>query len=187
MKKTSFIDSIRRFEKDTVVALNGQGSSGIDVLSRTASNIFLLSAGWILVPFLVAIFNVLQGLVLGIGLATAFLLNFLISDCLIKFVGSILSINRERPHIAHPKEIKAIGANMLGSSFPSSHIAAMVSGFVVLLHFYAFLWPVAVIVILITAWSRMYNGMHYPSDILGGAVLGFLYGRASLFLLEYFM
>ena len=33
---------------------------------------------------------------------------------------------------------------------------------------------------LLVAFSRMYVGVHYPTDVLGGAVLGILYGLAGL-------
>jgi undecaprenyl-diphosphatase len=32
--------------------------------------------------------------------------------------------------------------------------------------------PYAILYALLMAWSRMHNGMHYPSDILAGAILG---------------
>jgi membrane-associated phospholipid phosphatase len=33
-------------------------------------------------------------------------------------------------------------------------------------------------------WSRLRNGMHYPSDILAGIILGILYGYLALAILK---
>lgn len=184
MRKADFLNFTNGLEKNIIVALNSVRSSRADDFSRAISNVSLLSMAWIAIPVMVVFNNLQEGIFLGVGLATAFLLNFLISDCLIKFAGRLFSIVRIRPHIAYPKEIRTIGRSMLDSSFPSSHVAAMTGGFTVLLHFYVFIWPFAVIAVILTAWSRMRNGMHYPSDIVGGIALGTLYGYLSLFFLD---
>src|SRR5438045_5476471 len=43
-----------------------------------------------------------------------------------------------------------------------------------------FMLPLACLV----AFSRVYNGVHYPSDVLGGAIIGAGYGVAIAFALE---
>ena len=66
--------------------------------------------------------------------------------------------------------------------FPSNHAANSVVVAFVLTRFYKklnpFLWRLAVVVCI----SRMYLGKHYPSDLLGGALLGILVGLGVVFL-----
>jgi len=63
-----------------------------------------------------------------------------------------------------------------GFSFPSNHA---INNFAAAFYFYKLFpnlkYPLFITAILI-ALSRVYLGVHYPSDILGGAVLGSIYG-----------
>jgi hypothetical protein len=74
----------------------------------------------------------------------------------------------------------------MGDSFslPSSHAANWFSMTMVLLIYYRrTIWvmlPMAVLVGL----SRIYNGVHYPSDVLAGAVLGAGYSAAIIWLMD---
>ncbi|KYH33876.1 phosphatase PAP2 family protein [Neomoorella mulderi] len=63
-------------------------------------------------------------------------------------------------------------------SFPSGHTAASFSLAVVFaLNFPVLTWPLVTAAGL-TGLSRMYVGMHYPSDVLGGATVGALFAYA---------
>jgi membrane-associated phospholipid phosphatase len=63
-------------------------------------------------------------------------------------------------------------------------MASLVGGLVVLTYFYRSALPFAIVSVLIVGWSRLRNGMHYPSDILAGIMLGFLYGYLALEILK---
>src|SRR5450755_3340671 len=74
----------------------------------------------------------------------------------------------------------------LGSrnSMPSSHAANWFAGTMIcFIYFRRSLWfmlPLA----LGVSFSRIYNGVHYPSDVLAGAILGAGYGVAGIFILQ---
>jgi len=66
------------------------------------------------------------------------------------------------------------------SSFPSGHAATSFAGATVLgLLLPRFRVPLYVLAVLI-AWSRLYVGVHFPSDVLVGAVLGAGLGLGAL-------
>jgi glycosyltransferase 2 family protein len=68
-----------------------------------------------------------------------------------------------------------------GTSFPSSHTAIALAVAIALVPFLP--RPVAMVGIAYAAgvgWSRMYLGVHYPLDVLGGAGIGALAGGLVL-------
>jgi undecaprenyl-diphosphatase len=72
------------------------------------------------------------------------------------------------------------------SSFPSGHTTAVFAWIAPLLltgtTLSAFLLPVALIIALSVGWSRMHLGLHYPSDVAAGAIIG----TATAFAVRYF-
>lgn len=68
-------------------------------------------------------------------------------------------------------------------SFPSGHTITAFAGAVSLLHFYPDLAPLLLLLAACIAVSRVLLGMHYPSDVLVGAVIGSGLGYGSYLLM----
>lgn len=89
------------------------------------------------------------------------------------------ALQRPRPFLAFTDANVLIGKGK-SWSMPSSHAANWFAAAMILFIYYRkslwFMLPGA----LLVAFSRVYNGVHYPSDVLAGAILGAGYAAASV-------
>jgi undecaprenyl-diphosphatase len=82
---------------------------------------------------------------------------------------------RERPYLALAG-IRQLGVRWHGSSFPSAHAHSVWIATIMLGYYWRkLLWPM-VCFALLTCYARPYLGMHYPLDVIAGALLGILVG-----------
>lgn len=91
---------------------------------------------------------------------------------------------RPRPVIALPGAFSLTGEPAGASSFPSTHSGAKFAITIVAAwgkpRWGALLWTLT----MAASGSRVYVGMHYPSDVIAGAVIGLLVGLSLLALKE---
>ena len=156
------------------------GKGVVDYFTIFISNIpFML----IFLLFLLILIFVYEKKKLKIVLLTvllALVFHFVITEGLIKNV-----YYRERPYLAFPEMIQPLGQPFKDSSFPSSHLASTTAVLTALIYFHRKYWPAAALAILLMAFSRVHNGMHYPSDVLVGIIFGILYGLAAGYLVDW--
>jgi len=83
------------------------------------------------------------------------------------------SFDRQRPFLTYPDRITS-SADAKGHSFPSGHTSTAFS----LATSLSLSYPKWYVIVpsytfaAATAYSRMYKGVHYPSDVLGGTIVG---------------
>ena len=93
---------------------------------------------------------------------------------------------KERPYAAYPNDITLIGQTDSDTSFPSGHVALTLSVLTVLVFYYRKYWPYALIFALFMMFARIHKGMHYPIDVLFGALFGIVYGLAAVWIAKKF-
>ena len=89
-------------------------------------------------------------------------------------IGRVISTAayRARPFVAHPTGVHLFARHAADASFPSDHAtAAFAIGTAIVLR--KRWWGVVVLVAAaVLSVGRVALGLHYPSDVLGGAVIG---------------
>lgn len=111
-----------------------------------------------------------------ISFAVGVVLFYLINELTFKHILVNFIWTRTRPYIAHPDIIRAIWSQIFDSSFPSSHVASTVLILTLWVWRSSKMRVIAFVFALLVALSRVHNGMHYPTDVLAGVVLGLVYG-----------
>jgi membrane-associated phospholipid phosphatase len=130
----------------------------------------------IVLPFLFLTYNKIFGIQLGIALLSTSIFNGLAKF----YFESVRPYNLSA-------QIMAVQSNSIQETsygFPSghSHVSILVWG-LVFLHFKnMYIRFLSIFIILFTPFSRIYAGVHYPGDVIGGFSMGLI----SLVLIVYF-
>lgn len=106
----------------------------------------------------------------GLAVSFALAIDFVVVNLILKpWVG------RERPcDLTVPEDM--LLACLSDHSFPSGHTAAAFAAVVALLFCHPKAGMVALMLALLMGFSRLYLFVHYPSDVIAGALLGILFG-----------
>ncbi|MCX7940923.1 MAG: phosphatase PAP2 family protein [Endomicrobia bacterium] len=83
---------------------------------------------------------------------------------------------RQRPYEVLSDVYKLVSSG--GPSFPSSHAVNSFTAATLIMLFFRnpFYTIIAYVVAFMSAFSRIYVGVHYPSDVIFGAILGIILG-----------
>ncbi len=85
-------------------------------------------------------------------------------------------IGRDRPCSQHDLQswMRLLDGCRDSHGMPSSHATNMFGVATLLTRYYRKWWPVFFAIAAIISYTRMYLGLHFPSDVLVGAILGSL-------------
>ena len=116
--------------------------------------------------------------VAGFDMAVGIVFELLIVQIILKY-----AVNRARPWTEYEEFIgfyKQFGIRQpTDSSFPSGHTAICFCGAVSLLFSYRAKAVPAIVIAFLVALSRIYLCLHYPTDVLGGMLIGTACGIAG--------
>ena len=115
----------------------------------------------------------------GCAMATALVLYLVAGDCILKPLFA-----RPRPCDLNTS-ITMLVARPHGHSFPSGHTASGVAAAYALWLQNRKLGAPALVLAAFIAFTRLYLYVHFPTDILGGAVLGIVLGAAASAIANY--
>lgn len=94
-------------------------------------------------------------------------------------LGIKAATGRSRPFESIPGVETLVGTTV-GQSLPSGHAATSFAGAVILTYLFPRVAPAAFLLAVAIAFSRVYVGVHYPSDVLAGAALGAVVSLTAL-------
>lgn len=172
------LEAILQFDQNVLFFIQEHG------MSRWLSDLMILftklgDAGfiWIIIGLLFLIKP--QTRKVGFLIFGAMILTAVLGEVVLKNI-----FQRPRPY-AHFPSINLLVDQSTPYSFPSGHtsssfaVAYVVSRFLPRLR--VFIWPLAILV----TFSRLYLFMHYPTDILGGILLGLSCGLFVSWVYQY--
>ncbi len=114
----------------------------------------------------------------GIMAIVAMLLGLLIGELALKNI-----ICRERPCVAYPIENMIVDIPH-SYSFPSGHTCSSVAAATIMFIANKKWGILAILLAILIAFSRLYNYVHYPTDVLAGAALGLICATLAYFIVN---
>ena len=117
----------------------------------------------------------------GAALACGLVLDLLACNLLLKPL-----VGRVRPFALRPEMALLVEAP-LDASFPSGHTAASFAAVLALRASGSPLWKPALALALVITFSRLYLYVHWPSDVLGGMLVGAAAGYLGARLAEHLL
>jgi len=134
------------------------------------------NSGWIWIALAALMLCVGRYRKAGVTLAVALVTDLALVNGIIKPL-----VDRTRPFVLNPDALLLISPPKDGS-FPSGHTAASFAAASVIYHFNKRCGVAAYVFATLMALSRLYLYVHYPTDVLGGIIIGILIGIFAVWL-----
>lgn len=128
---------------------------------------------WILISVVLLFFKKTR--ILGIQLLISIVFAFIVYQCILKPL-----IARPRPFVQNPEFNLLIKAPK-DFSFPSGHTACGFSFVVILFLAKNKWWIPSLVLASLIGFSRLYLYVHFPTDVLCGAICGTVFGGISYY------
>lgn len=139
----------------------------------------LSNSGWLWITISVLLLFPKRTRKVGVVALTALVLGFLITNVVMKNM-----IQRARPHET-VQGLMLLIPKPNDFSFPSGHACASFAAAFVYYRLLPKVWGIsALILATLIAVSRLYVGVHYPSDILAGLLVGVFAGWVAVYVVE---
>lgn len=169
-------DTILGFDKNLFVLINSHWTAPwADAFFPFITDLHKSSVfAAVIVPTILALFILRRGLKKGLVIFFFCLVSVGASD---GFGNWALKKTIQRPRPAETQGLQVqVRAPFGGYSFVSNHATNMFN----FASFTSFIFPAAAIptytIASLVAYSRVYNGVHFPADVICGALLGCLFG-----------
>ncbi len=171
-------------DRDLALAINRFGAGTIDRVTELVCAVPFLVGLWLGVLALAWIFDRGRARRVTLAVLAALVIHAVVTELLLKHAMLAFFDRRLRPWIAHPEAIVPVGYRFEDSSFPSSHAATTAALVAVLVWHYPRTWWLGVSFAIFMAFSRVHNGMHYPTDVGVGTLLGLAYGALTVWAID---
>ena len=162
------LDSIYRFDFSILDALQSIHSPVLNVIMMVITYFAEVGWGWIALTVIMLRFPKRRKMGLASGVSLAIML--LINDVTIKSI-----VGRPRPYTLR-EDIDTIIPYPMGTSFPSGHTCASFSAATAIFLYDKKLGAFAYLLAALIGFSRNYFYVHYPTDVICGALLGIILG-----------
>ena len=157
----------------------GLQNSFFDFLMKLVTAQRTLQILLLLILLLLIIFEKKKGAILGVFLLLTISLSDQLSSHLIK-----PWVQRIRPCNVLP-DVHLLVSCTKSFSFPSTHASNLFASAFFVSYFHKKFAPALYFIAVLVALSRVYVGVHYPLDIIGGALLGILCAWLMIILLNW--
>ena len=172
-----FWDIVHTFDYEALLYLFRHFRGGAaDGVMRLFSLLGNYGAVWLALAVLLLFFRKTRRA--GIAMLASLLIGLLIGNVALKNL-----IMRPRPFVTHPDLIALLDPGDRWS-FPSGHTLSSFAAATALGFFHRKSGAAAYALAAAIAFSRLYACVHYPTDVLGGLVIGVLCGLAGAWLTD---
>ena len=156
------------WEAEFLIWLQGLRSPVMDKIMAILSSIGNAGLFWIVLAVIFLCFA--KSRPTGFQMALALIMTFIIGNLILKHL-----VDRIRPYDMY-EAIEALVIKPSDSSFPSGHASCAFAGATAIYLNNKKVGIAAFILAAAIAFSRLYNQVHYPTDVLAGAFIGVICG-----------